>query len=736
MSLVSVTRWWVCVVALTASALAGTAAPPKVVSPNIILITLDTTRADRMGFLGSTRGLTPNLDALARQSVVFTHAYSQAPLTPVSHATILTGTYPQFHQVIDFTFPLAKDLPYAPDILHGHGYRTAAFLGSVVLDPTGGAPGFERGFDIYDARFDYHYSRLGVATRAERRRGADVVAHAVEWLKQRPDGPFFLWVHLYDAHDPYEPPEPYKTKYASEPYDGGIAYEDFAVGTLLQQLKTSGLYDGAMIAVMADHGESLGAHGEETHGVFLYDETIQVPLLIKLPLAASAEKLSEEKRIDSRVELVDVMPTMLQAAGLEVPAEVQGESLLGRMKAGADQASDDSWRDRPAYAQADYPHLAYGWSALQSLRTGKYLYVQAPRRELYDEAGDQKAEHNLAPEMKAVADTVGDQLESFRKKTSSQREAPKMTEDPAAQEKLAALGYVMSTNAAKAAANGPGADPKDSENIETVKGLRKADLLIKGRHFADAVPVLQQVIARNPSISILYFKLGDSYVNLHQYDKAVPALRQAVELDPNNRKARWDLGASLVEVQDFAAAASAFEKILPKEPNARNPEIPILYAKLGHCYLKLHQYDKAVPTLRQAVELAPTSSGAMLDLGAALVEVQDFAAAAPELAEAVALLCMRPATAAAACQREIEQYNQTLENNPDAYAANLLLGSALLLSGDAAAAVPKLEKAAALQLKMPEPHTLLADAYLQLGQKAEADQERAEAARLGASGKE
>jgi len=736
MSLVSVTRWWVCVVALTASALAGTATPPKVVSPNIILITLDTTRADRMGFLGSTRGLTPNLDALAHQSVVFTHAYAQAPLTPVSHATILTGTYPQFHQVIDFTFPLAKDLPYAPDILHGHGYRTAAFLGSVVLDPTGGAPGFERGFDIYDARFDYHYSRLGVATRAERRRGADVVAHAVEWLKQRPDGPFFLWVHLYDAHDPYEPPEPYKTKYASEPYDGGIAYEDFAVGTLLQQLKTSGLYDGAMIAVMADHGESLGAHGEETHGVFLYDETIQVPLLIKLPLAASAEKLSEEKRIDSRVELVDVMPTMLQAAGLEVPAEVQGESLLGRMKAGADQASDDSWRDRPAYAQADYPHLAYGWSALQSLRTGKYLYVQAPRRELYDEAGDQKAEHNLAPEMKAVADTVGDQLESFRKKTSSQREAPKMTEDPAAQEKLAALGYVMSTNAAKAAANGPGADPKDSENIETVKGLRKADLLIKGRHFADAVPVLQQVIARNPSISILYFKLGDSYVNLHQYDKAVPVLRQAVELDPNYLMARRDLGTALEEVQDFAAAATEFEKILPKDPSARNPDIPVLYSKLGHCYLKLHQYDKAVPTLRQAVELAPTSSGAMLDLGAALVEVQDFAAAAPELAEAVALLCMRPATAAAACQREIEQYNQTLENNPDAYAANLLLGSALLLSGDAAAAVPKLEKAAALQLKMPEPHTLLADAYLQLGQKAEADQERAEAARLGASGKE
>src|ERR1019366_2905516 len=262
-----VIRQWLCVVGMAASALAaGAATAPR---PSVVLITLDTTRADRMGFLGSKRALTPNLDALARQSAVFTHAYAQAPLTPTSHASILTGTYPQFHQVNDFRVPLAKDLPFAPDILRACGYHTAAFVGSIVLDPSPTyAPGFDRGFHTYDANFHYqgpkekHY-------RTVERRGGEVVAHALAWLNKHPQRPFFLWVHLYDPHDPYDPPEPYKSRYAKEPYDGEIAYMDAAVGTLLRGLKGRGLYDGAVIAVMADHGESLGAHGEDTHGVFL-----------------------------------------------------------------------------------------------------------------------------------------------------------------------------------------------------------------------------------------------------------------------------------------------------------------------------------------------------------------------------------------------------------------------------------------------------------------------------------
>ena len=661
-------RQLACIVCLAASALAS-AAP----SANVILITVDTVRADRMGFLGSKRGLTPNLDALALQSAVFTHAYAQAPLTSVSHASILTGTYPQFHQVLDFPFPLAKDLPYAPEILRARGYRTAAFLGSLALDPAGGAPGFERGFDTYDANFHPEdFAQKGRYHSIERR-GEEVVAHALAWLNearlnQHTKRPFFLWVHLYDAHDPYEPPEPYKTRYASEPYDGGIAYVDSVVGKLLQQLKVRGLYDGAVIAVMADHGESLGAHGEDTHGIFLYDETIQVPLTIKLPREASAEKRSAGKRIETRVELVDVLPTILQAAGVAIPGEVQGESLLGLMKegAGAGNGAADSWRDRPAYAQADYPHIAYGWSALQSLRAGKYLYIQAPRRELYDEAADPKAEHNLATESTAVADTLAGRLDGFRKKTSNEREAPTIVADPAAQEKLAALGYVVSSNAAKADTPGLGSDPKDIDNIETVKTIRRVNYLLEEQRFADAVPVLQQMIAKDADVSIIHYKLGDCYMKMHEYDKAVPELRRAVELAPASTMARMNLGMAFVQVHDFASAVPEFEKVVAKLPRS----------------------DQA----RLVLANAYTHTGRAPDA--------------------------------------IKQYNQVLKTSPDDFVANLLLGRLLVLSGDAAAAVPKLKKAAALQPKAPEPHLVLSNAYLKLGRDSDAAQEQFEAKRL------
>jgi arylsulfatase A-like enzyme/Flp pilus assembly protein TadD len=647
--------------------MAGTARPQP---PNVILITLDTVRADRMGFLGSQRGLTPNLDTLARQSVVFTHTYAQVPLTTASHATILTGTYPQFHQVNDFGVPLAKDLPYAPDIFRARGYRTAAFIGSLVLDPSArSAPGFDRGFDTFDAGF--HRRRPGESRyQAIERRGGEVVAHALAWLNLHPQGPFFVWVHLYDAHDPYDPPEPYKSRYASAPYDGEIAYADSAVGKLLSRLRTRGLYDGALIAVMADHGEALGEHGEDTHGIFLYDETIHVPLLFKLPGERSAGK-----RIESRVGLVDVLPTILQGVGVPVPEEVQGQSLLAMLKpptAKPGTSKDPATPlDRPAYAESDYPHRTFGWSALHALRTGKYLFIEVPHRELYDQSVDPKAAHNLSSAATAVTDTLAHQLETFRQKTSSSREAPKVSADPELQEKLNALGYVASDSSSSPmpGIKDTGADPKDK--VEVVNLLHRAEMLKEELRFQEAVPLLEQTIAKEPNLPIAFLQLGTALTSLKNYEKAVPVLRKAVELRPDLTVPRYQLGSALFETGDFAGAAEQFETAVARSPNWAEARF-----SLATAYARADRLPDA-----------------------------------------------------------IREYEKVIELRPNHYGAHLLLGRALALTGNPEAALPKLTKAAALQPESPEPHSFLADAYARLGRDKDAERERAEAARLKASGK-
>lgn len=627
--------------------------------PNILLITLDTTRADRMGFLGSKLGLTPNLDALAQQSNVFLRAYAQAPLTPTSHATILTGTYPQFHQVNDFRVPLGKDLPYAPDILHAHGYHTAAFVASLVLDPNLSAPGFERGFDTYDAGF-HHEGPGEDRYHTVERRADEVVAHTIAWLTAHPQKPFFVWVHLYDPHDPYDPPEPFKSRFAADLYNGEIAYMDSAVGKLLQYLKAHGAFDNTLIAALGDHGESLGAHGEDTHGIFLYNETIQVPLLIKLPYQAAPEK-----QIEVRVELSDVLPTILQVAGIEVPKEVQGQSLLGLIKASDSDAVAISLRDRPAYAETDYPHTAFHWSALESLRTGKYLFIQAPRREMYDEASDPKAEHNLAPDSKAVADTLAGRLNDIRQKTSNEHEAPVVVSDPDAQEKLAALGYVASGSSKAANGAGPEADPKDKIEISNL--FHRANSLREGGQFNEAAAALEEVLAKQPGPGV-YAMLGDTLIDLKEYDKALPVLHKAVQLEPDSPIARFRLAKALMGAGDFANAVPELEFATARMPGFIE----------GHVFL----------------ETAYARTGRV-----------------PET---------------------INECRIVLQFLPDHFGSYLILGRFLELQGDLQGALANLKKAESLDPKAPEPHVFLAEVYERLGRKTEAARERATAGRFGA----
>ena len=603
----------------------GLAANPT--KPNIVLITLDTTRADRMGFLGSTRGLTPNLDQLALDSTVFTRAYSQAPLTPPSHATILTGTYPQFHQVTNFGVPLGADVPYAPAILKAQGYHTAAFVAALVLDAkAGAAPGFDRGFDTYDAGFSLANHAAGRYHSVERR-GEEVVTRALTWLTKHPKGPFFIWVHLYDAHDPYEPPEPYRTKYAANPYDGEIAYEDAAIGRFLTELRERGLYRNTIIAAMADHGEALGDHGEDTHGFFLYDETIHVPLLIKLPGGASPETRSTATRIENRVRLVDVMPTILQAAGIAVPKEVQGESLVDVMKA-SEAVPGTPLQDRQAYSESDYGQTAYGWSRIYAMRTSKYLYVDAPRPELYDQSSDPQANRDLASTSKAIASTIAGQLDRFRKDTGSSREAAKSSMDPGMQEKLAALGYVAGgKSVSKNASTERGADPKDK--IEIGNLIHRANILRDDEKCDEAVPVLRKVIEKEPDVPVGYQKLAQCLIATKNYSEALPVLRKLVQLNGDTPQTHYSMAEILVATEDFAGGAKELQVVVARAPRWKQAGI-----MLATCYLRTDRVPDAIKEYNRLLELSPDDFESNLLLGRALLVSGDPDAAIPKLKKA------------------------------------------------------------------------------------------------------
>jgi arylsulfatase A-like enzyme/Tfp pilus assembly protein PilF len=659
---------------------------------NIILITVDTTRADRMGFLGSTRGLTPNLDAVANDGTAFTRAYSHVPLTTASHATILTGTYPQYNHVNDFGVPLAAGLPFLPDILRQHGYKTAAFVGSLILDPIAGtAPGFDRGFDLYDAGFRIKTARDNRYDTIERRAG-DVVGHALAWLKTRPADapPFFLWVHLYDPHDPYDPPEPFKSRFA-DPYDGEIAYADAMLGKLFAALKADGLYQDALIAMMADHGEAFGEHGERTHGIFLYDETIHVPLLIKLPgarCAAPKEGARSERAAaaltrcsytnpsesDGRVGLVDVAPTVLDIVGIEIPKEMQGQSLVSAMRldalnspspiqGAAGQGAGRPGRDRAIYSETDYPHRAFKWSSLRALRSGKYLAIEGPKRELYDQTSDPKAMNNMASSSTAIAATLIGEAEKFRQQTSADlSQAAKL--DAGQAEKLRALGYVGGDSGPGHEGKIGGTDPKD--RIEVANLMHDGMLEVEQGDYQNAISKLERVLQTEPDSAIAYVQLGTAWTRLRNYEKALPILQKAVELKADSGLAQYELGLALYETGSWKEAAPQFEQAV-----ARSPRWADAHFSLAAVYARIDRVPDAMQELDQALAL-----------------------------------------------------------NPAFYRANLLRGRLLSLLGRPAEALPNLQKAVSVEPNSREAHLFLADVYGQLGRSKEEKVERAKAEKV------
>jgi choline-sulfatase len=603
------TRWRfrVFIAALIAAFLpssVGVSADAAKQPPSIILVTMDTTRADRMGFLGSDRGLTPNLDALARESVVFTRAYSQVPLTTPSHAVLLTGTYPQFNHIEDLGASLSKDLPYLPEILQGRGYHTGAFVGSYVLDPAGTAPGFDRGFDVYDAHF--HERQPGEDRyHSVERRAAEVLSHAMIWLSRQPPGPFFIWIHFYDPHDPYDPPEPFKTRYASQPYDGEISYTDWVIGGLVDVLRKHDLYNNTVIAIAADHGEAFGEHGEQRHGMFLYDETIHVPLLLKLP-----DHRFAGKRVEDRVALVDVAPTLLDTAGVAVPAAMQGHSLVPQFDKDRNH-HDPPTGDAAVYSQSNYAR-AFGWSGLSSWRTSNYLYVKAPKRELYDQKSDPAAHRNLAAANPAVADTLDFKLTKFQQETSSAPSAS-ATLDPVQAEKLRALGYMPSDPAVGATQPAKTLiDPKDK--IEVANQFHRAAVDFEEDRDDEGISTLRDLLQREPGMTGVSMELGRALYREQRYPEALPYYRSAAEKMPDSSAAHYELALTLVKTKDWDAA-------LPEARTAARlaSDSAQVHYFLGMVELHLKHLPEATAEILRSLEIDPNHFAANLKYGEMLL---------------------------------------------------------------------------------------------------------------------
>jgi arylsulfatase A-like enzyme/Tfp pilus assembly protein PilF len=502
--------------------------------PNLVLITLDSTRADRMGFLGAKVGTTPNLDHLAAESLVFEHANAQAPGTVVSHATILSGAYPQATGMSEIGGSLPTSLPCLPDLLKAQGYRTAAFVGSIELDPRNGvAQGFDRGFQTYDAGF-----RPAIAGDARPpvtvRSASQVVTNAIAWMARNPQGPTFVWIHLSDP------------RVGGAGYNAAITAADTAVGKLVAGLKQQKTYAATAILVAADHGESLGAHGEDGHGIFLYDETIHVPLLLKMP-----ESQPAAKRVAAKVRLVDVAPTLLEVAAIPVPSQMQGQSLLRIAKA-------SSSAEQPVYSRTDLSQRGFGWSPLESWRAGKYLYIRAPKPELYDLTADPGATHNLAQSSKATLDTMAGQLDNFDRRFSGDAGKSSSAQlNSAEMQKLASLGYVGLQQASGKSAAVTGTDPKDK--IAVADKVSDAAAAFDQGKTDRAVAALTPLVASEPGIYLAEFTLGAALAQKGLHAEAVKHLHKAIELQPDAVWAHYRMGASLLKTGDFKTAAVHLE---------------------------------------------------------------------------------------------------------------------------------------------------------------------------------
>src|SRR5262245_43013180 len=727
---------------------------------NVLLISIDTLRADRVGSYGYAPAQTPAIDSVAARGARFTHAATVAPLTLPAHTSLLTGTFPTFHGVRDNgQFYVSDDQTTLAEVLKARGYRTGGFIGAFVLDRRWG---IAQGFDTYFDDFDLSKYELAAGIDAAQRPGRDVVDRAIEWLRSKPVSaqPFFAWVHLYDPHAPYDAPEPIAARFPrtlAGAYDAEVASADLEVARLLNWLAEAGARDNTVVVIVGDHGESLGEHQEQQHGFFVYDATMRVPLIVAGPGVRA-------RVVPDQVRIVDVMPTILELLRITpatASASIQGVSLLPAVRG--------QHLDLLALSESWYPRYHYGWSELTAVSDGRYTFIAAPRRELYDTQADPGETHDISAENPRLADALDRALQQMTAKTTAAQPQAPQEVDPDVEERLRALGYVGGSVSPRTLETRPRGDPKDKIALYNLLKLAGTDS-VAGR-IDEAIAKVQRVLAADAEVVEAYLILGNLHTKARRSRQAIAAYQKALSLDDRNENAAFALALAYKQAGQSEAAQAGFERVLAMNARSTKAEWqladlaarqrdfaraeqlltraltqsvdrPAFLLKLGEAHIEHAKLDDAEKNLRESLRLKPGLTMAQYDLGV-LYEKKDDAQRAIEAYRAE--LSTNPAiyqahfnlakllSRAGHTTEAVDHFRAAVEANPGFASGYLYLAKGLLDAGDL-----KASEAAALKglASDPDPemrplgHYVLADIYTRTGREREAARQVALGRRL------
>ncbi len=639
-------------------------------STPVILISVDTLRADYLGCYQTGWQLTPNIDSLAKNGTLFSDVSSVVPLTLPSHVALFTSTYPFVNHVQENGVPLAAGRPTLTTVLRSSGYRTAAFVGSFVLDRRFG---LNRDFDVYDSPFDL---RKQTTTDAGdlKRPGSQVAAAAKRWLEGNSRAPFFLFLHLYDLHTPYDLPQSGHPHSGKAGYEAELAYVDRVLGGFLKYLEANDILERSLIVFTSDHGEGLGDHGESTHGYFLYQSTLHVPLIIQWP---KASKRIAADRVDEPASLIDIGPTILDALGIPFPKEMQGRSLI--KPNGADQV----------YSESVYAQKHFGCALLRSLRMQRYKYIDAPKPELYDLENDPSELHNLYEQQRSKAAALQARIGALSASSKTTRPGPDEGPNTTAMAALRSLGYLGGKSPSSHL--GPAIDPKD--RIAQFEEFGRASALASAGQLSASTELLEKLHQQLPEVPDIAISLGLNQERAKQYTDAARTFERVVEQYPADARAHFDLALCFSGLNETERAIRELRAALALEPwYTRAEEL------LAQIYLGTHNYGQARANLEHILSIDPDNYTAHYDLAVLAAMQQNWTEAQQNVLAA-------------------------LRTDSGSAEAHNLLGSIYLRRGELDKAQTELERAIHLQRNFVSAHYNLALVLENKGEKDKAADE-------------